>query len=199
MATITYEAYIGAGPAWADIGANTIVFTGTGGVGNPIDVGSYQEETHLGSGDPGTDQCGANHVPNVKWISSTQFDSGSGTETLSDVNLTDVECTMRVHFNHTSSVVVSAARLFSYNPGGAETAEGLNCHLQAFEAQEGGTTWTLINDDSGNIGGDNAGERLTLATKTTALDHYWYIALSLSPETVGNIDQIDLKVYITYS
>ena len=198
MATITFEYYGSTGPAWTDIGANTVVFTGTGGIGNAVNVNSWQDETHIGSGDPGTDQCGTNHCNNVKWISSNQFDSGGGTETLNDTNLTANECTLRIHFNHGSAVTVSAARCYIYD-GTTVTTEAPNVEVQAFEQGESNTTWTEINDDSAGIGGDNSGERLTLATKASATDHYWYLALSIMPEDVGNLTAFDLGFALTYS
>lgn len=198
MATITFEYYGGAGPAWTDIGVNTLVFAGSGGLATSINVGSFQDETHIGSGDPGTDQCGANHCPNTRYLGASLIDIGGGSVALSDANVPETDCTFRVHFNHGASVAVSAARLFTFDPGGAETAEALNCQIYAWERGLGTTVWVEINNDTGNIGGDNPGERLTLGTKTAALDHFWYIAASLAPQAVGNINAVDFKVYLTY-
>jgi hypothetical protein len=197
MATFTWEVYSDT-PAWHTAGANTIVFSGTGGLANPITVGNYQSETHLGSGDPGTDQCGTNHVKNVKYVSSTQFDNGGGTETLTDTNLTNDECTMRIKFTDASSVATSNARFYAFD-GSTETAEAVGIEAYAFERGVLATTWTQINDDSGNIGGDNSGERLTLSDQTANTEHYFYLAVSARPESVGAKTQFDFGIALTYS
>jgi hypothetical protein len=200
MATITFEGYMGAGPAWADLGANTLVFSGSPtDLTTPITVAAWQDGTHAGSGDPGTDQCGANHMNNVKFISSGSMSvNAGGIEAINDTNLTEAECTLRLHFNHTSSVAVTGARLYVYD-GAVAANEGVGVEVYAFERGQSDTAWSLINDDSGNIGGDNTGERLELADSASAQDHYWYLALSISPESVGAKASVDLGFTLTYS
>lgn len=200
MATITFEYYGSTGPAWTDIGANTLVFSGTGGLATAITVGQFNDETHIGNGDPGTDQCGANHCNNNKYLTGTTIDiNGGGSQALNDTNLTANECTLRLHFNHGSSVSATNARFYAFDPGAAVTDEALNCDVYAFEQGIAATTWTQINDDSGNTGGDNAGQRLDLANKGPGTDLYWYVAVSLSPEVVGNINAVDFGFALTYS
>lgn len=198
MATFTWEYFGSTGPAWTSIGANTIVFAGSGGITTPITVGAWQDETHIGSNDPGTDQCGTNHCKNVKWISNTQFDSGGGTETLNDTNLTSDECTIRVRFTDGASVAITNARFYAYD-GTTTTTEAVGVDVEAFQQGVTATTWTTINDDSGNIGGDNSGERLDLADQGAATDHTYYIAISVSPESVGDKASFDFGLALTYS
>lgn len=197
MATFTWEVYANT-PAWMSAGANTIIFAGSGGLSTPITVGSWNDETHLGSGDPGTDQCGTNHVRNVKYIASTQFDSGGGTETLNDTNLAQTECTLRVKFTDASSVATSNARFYAFD-GTTETTEAVGVEAYAFERGVSATTWTQLNDDSANIGGDNTGERLALSDQSAGTEHYFYVAISARPETVGAKTQFDFGVALTYS
>lgn len=197
MATFAWEVYANT-PAWMDVGSNTIVFSGSGGLSTPITVGSWQDETHLGSGDPGTDQCGTNHVPNVKYVSGTQFDGGSGTESLNDTNLVATECTLRIEFTDASSVATSNARFYSFD-GSTETNEAVGIEAYAFEQGVGASSWTQLNDDSGNIGGDNSGERLSLSDQTAGTEHYFYIAVSARPESVGSKTQFDFGIALTYS
>lgn len=197
MATFTWEVYANT-PGWFSVGANTIVFAGSGGLATPITVGTWQSETHLGSGDPGTDQCGTNHVPNVKYISGTQFDGGSGTETLNDTNLAQTECTLRVKFTDASSVATSNARFYAFD-GTTETAEAVGIEAYAFERGVSATAWTQLNDDSANVGGDNSGERLALSDQAAGTEHYFYIAVSARPESVGAKTQFDFGIALTYS
>lgn len=197
MATFTWFYYGATGPTWTDISTNTVVFSGSGGITTPITVGTWNDETHIGNGQPGTDQCGANHSNNVKYISSTQFDSGGGTETLSDANLTQTECTLRIQFNEANSTITNA-RFYTFDAS-TTTVEAVGIEAYAFENGESATTWTQVNDDSGNIGGDNSGERLDLGDQSSATDHYYYVAVSARPETVGSKTEFDFGIALTYS
>lgn len=195
MATITFESYVGA-PAWTDISTNRVVFSGVGGLATTIAVGAWQDESHLGDGTPGTDQCGANHVPNVKYISGTQFDSGGGTETLNDTNLITTECTMRVHFNDAGAYAASNAQFYCFDATTPATRAAA-IDMFAFERGESNTAWTEINNDSGAVGG--TGNQLALASKGAAADHYWYMALSASPETAGGKSAFAVGFSMDYS
>jgi hypothetical protein len=198
MATFTWEVYADT-PAWISVGANTMVFSGSStDLTVPITVGSWQDGTHLGNGDPGTDQCGTNHVPNVKYISSTQFDSGGGTETLNDTNLAATECTLRINFTDGSAVATSNGRFYVFD-GTTETTEAVGIEAYAFERGVTATTWTQVCDDSGGIGGDNSGERLDLGDSSSGTEHTFYVAISARPETVGGKSDFDLGVALTYS
>jgi hypothetical protein len=198
MATFNWEVYADT-PGWMDVSANTIVFAGSNtDLTEPITVGTWNDGTHLGSGDPGTDQCGANHMPNVKYVSGTQYDGGAGTTTLNDTNLAQTECTLRVKFTDASSVAISNARFYAFD-GTTETDEAVGVEAYAFERGVSATSWTEINDDSENVGGDNTAERLTLGDKSAATEHYWYVAVSARPETVGAKTQFDFGVALTYS
>lgn len=198
MATFTWEVYANT-PGWFDIAANTIVFSGSAtDLTANITVAAWQDGTHLGSGDPGTDQCGTTHVPNTKYISSTEFDGGGGTETLNDTNLIQTECSFRIRFTDASSVATSSARLYSYD-GTTETDEAVGVEAYAFEQGVTASSWTQINDDSGNIGGDNSGERLDIQDDSAATDHTYYFGISAGPESVGAKNQVDIGIALTYS
>jgi hypothetical protein len=163
-----------------------------------VTVAAWQDETHIGSADPGTDQCGTNHSNNVKYISGTQYDSGGGTETLNDTNLVATECTLQVLFTDASSVATSSARFYAYD-GTTTTTEAVGVEVFAFQQGVTATSWTDINDDSANSGGDNAGQRLDLSDQGAATDHTFYIAVSASPESVGAKTSFDFGVALTYS
>lgn len=199
MATFTWNYYGGAGPGWGDISTNTIVFCGsTTDLTTPITVGQWNSGTHIGNGDPGTDQCGANHARNVKYVSNTQFDGGSGTEALNDTNLIATECTLYILFTDAASVATSGARFYSFD-GTTETNEAVGIEAYAFQQGVSASAWTQINDDSANIGGDNTGERLSLSDQTAATEHTFYVAVSARPESVGSKTQFDLGIALTYS
>lgn len=197
MATFTWEGYFGAGPAWTSIAAtHRIVFAGSGGISTPITLGQWNGETHIGDGDPGSDQCTTNHCRNVKYITNTQADFGGGTELLTAMLST--EATIRVTFTDAASVAITNARFYCFD-GAVVANEGVGVESYAFEQGGVGTTWTQINDDSGNIGGDNSGERLALDDQGAGTEHTYYIAISLTPETVGAKSSFDFGVALTYS
>ncbi|MCJ7760030.1 hypothetical protein MUP59_02670 [Candidatus Bathyarchaeota archaeon] len=198
MATFTWEVYSNT-PGWHDTAGNTVVFSGSPtDITTPVTVGEWNSGTHIGNGDPGADQCGTNHVCNVKYISGTQFDSGGGTETLNDTNLTATECTIRCKFADASAVATSSARFYTFD-GSTATAEAIGVHAYAFERGVGATAWVQVNDDSGNIGGDNGGERLALSDQSAATEHYFYLAVTAQPESVGAKTQFDFGLALTYS
>lgn len=198
MATFTWEVYSDT-PGWKDVSTNTIVFSGNDTtLTTPITVGTWNSGTHLGNGDPGTDQCGTAHVPNVKYVSSTQMDKGSGTTTLNDTVLLTTNCSFRIKFTDAASVATSSARFYSYD-GSVETNEAVGIEAYAFERGASASSWTSINDDSGDIGGDNSGERLSLTDQAASTEHYFYLAISARPETVGAKTQFDFGIALTYS
>lgn len=207
MATIYFEGYMGTTPDWTDLDTNTLVFCSSlTDLATAITVAEFQDGTHAGTNDPGTDACGTNHMNNVKYVDSTHFIlNGGSSEVLNDTNLTQNECTLRIHFNHGSAVAVTGARLYCYD-GTTTTTPGIGVDMAAFQQGESESAWTVINDDTvagaftnGSIGGDNTGERLDLADSGSSQDHYWYCAISVSPETVGDKASVDLGVTLTYS
>lgn len=201
MATITFEGYMGSTPDWTNIDTNTIVFSSSlTDLTAPITVDAYADGTHAGTDDPGTDACGTNHMNNCKYLGASLIDiNGGGSEALNDTNLTATECTLRVHFNHSTSVDVTNPKFYCYD-GSTTTTPATGVDVYGFEQGESYTSWTHINDDSGAIGGNNAGERLDLAdSSSAATDHYWYIAVSAAPESVGAKTSFDFGVTLTYS
>jgi hypothetical protein len=201
MATFNFEFYCGSGPGWEDMGSDTLVFSSSlTDLTAPVTIDAYQDGTHLGSGDPGTDQCGTNHVPNVKYLTgSTMSVNGGGSESINDTNLATTECTLRIKFSDSSSVVTSDARFYTFN-GTVVTAEAVGVDVYAFERGVSASAWTHINDDSANLGGDNSGERLELAAQETpATEHYFYIAMSVAAESTGMKGDFDMGIALTYS
>jgi len=198
MATFTWETYRDT-PGWKDVSTNTFVFAGSAtDLTVPITVGEYNTGTHIGNGDPGTDQCGTNHSRNMKFITLTQTDIGGGTVTLNTTNVADTQMTMRVVFTDASSVATSAARFYSFD-GAVTTNEAVGVVAYAVERVTGMSTWTIINDDTNNTGGDNTGERLALSDQTTATSHTFYIGVTARPESVGAKTSFDFGVALTYS
>jgi len=200
MATFTWYGYMGSTPDWVDLGANTVVFSSSlTDLATAITVGEFQDGTHAGSDDPGTDQCGTNHMNNVKYLTgSTMSVNGAASEDINDTNLTATECTLKINFAHSPAVAITNARFYAFD-GSVVTNEAVGIDAYAFERGVTASAWTQINDDSGNIGGDNTGERLALGSKSSATSHDWFVAISASPEAVGAKSSFDFGVGLTYS
>lgn len=195
MATLTFEAYVGA-PGWTNIGSNRLVFCASlTDLTARIAALAFQDGTHLGSSTPGTDQCGATHAPNVKWLTDSTFSYNGGASTaLNDTNLLDTYCTMRIHLNDSTAFKTQNGRFYAFN-NTTTTVQATGVEMAAYE-KGNSATWFHLNDDTttgpsgwttGSIGGDNSGERITMAARGSAnTDQYYYYALSLSPETFGD-------------
>ena len=211
MATITWEAYVGT-PAWTDMGSNRLVFSGSSSnISTTVQATQFQDGTHLGSGTPGTDQCGSNHANNVKILTSTTMSvNGAASETINDSNLADNEASFRLHFNDAAGYALQNGKLYTYD-GSTTTAEAVGVDAAVYVKGESMTAWFTLNSDTAtgnsmasmsfttaNLGGDNSGEVRALANKTGATDHYYYCAISASPETAGGKSAFALGAYLEY-
>ena len=211
MATITWEAYVDT-PAWTDMGANRLVFSGSASnINTTVQATQFQDGTHLGSGTPGTDQCGATHAPNVKILTATTMSvNGAASETIDDTNLADTECSFRLHFNDAAGYSLQNGKIYSYD-GSTTTTEATGVDAAIYVKGESMSAWETLNSDSatGNsmasmsfttadFGGDNSGERRSLAARGAATDHYYYCAISASPETAGGKSAFALGAYLEY-
>lgn len=201
MATITYEVNTGSigTPTWTSVGANTLVFSGSAAtISTPIATTGWNDGTHYGNGDPGTDQCAggpnSSHPNNVKYVDGTHFILNAGSsEVLNDTNLIAGECSLRLHLNNGASVQTQNTKFFSFD-GTTDTNEAVGIECYAFEQGVSASAWTQINDDSANIGGNNTSEFLDLAEKGPGTDLYWYLALSARGESAGAKTSFDFKI-----
>lgn len=142
-----------------------------------IPVGSYQDSTHVYD-DGDADECTSNHTNNVKWISSTEFDNGGGTETMNPTNLTTAEATFNIHYDcdGAASYAIQNCELIACYSEGALTTNPEHMSVQAAEAGTD-SAWTLIDTENSTP--------LTLSAKTAAVHHTWYVAMSVKPTAAG--------------
>jgi hypothetical protein len=194
------------------MGSNRLVFSGSlSNISTTVQATQFQDGTHLGSGTPGTDQCGSSHANNVKILTSTTMSvNGAASETINDTNLADNESTFRLHFNDAAGYALQNGKLYTYD-GSTTTAEAVGVDAALYVKAESMTTWATINSDTAtgnsmasmsfttaNLGGDNSGETRSLANRSGATDHYYYCALSASPETAGGKSAFALGAYLEY-
>ncbi|MFA5768356.1 MAG: hypothetical protein WC871_02310 [Bacteroidales bacterium] len=156
-----------------------------------ITVSSYNDSTHVESSVGANDSDG-NTPNNVKFISATggtggdsQADWGDGTEDLDAI--TDAECTLKITFAHTSAVAVSSHIFYAYD--GSTTTE-VPTGVTFYAAEQADANWT-------NAEGSAAA--LTVTDSASAESHDFYIAVSASPESVGDKTAFTLRDELTYS
>jgi hypothetical protein len=96
--TVTFQTYSGATPEWTDIpSGKRLIFAGSPrNLAIPLRTWEWNLGVHLGTANPGADACGVHHVPNVRYVDASHFDGGAGSEVLSDANLAEAECTLRI-------------------------------------------------------------------------------------------------------
>lgn len=209
MATITWEAYYGT-PAWNDLGSNRLVFSGSGTSHTAsVVTNEFQDGTHVGTGTPGDDDCGATHANNVKFISSTEMSvNGAATQDINDTNLADDECTFRLHFNDATAYALQNIKVYAYD-GDDIDQPAIAVDAALYVKGEGMTTWYTLNSDTldgpveagmqfddADIGGIGSG--LAIDDRTADTDHFIYCALSVAPETSGGKANFALGAYMEF-
>ena len=150
MATITWERNQNTipSPTWVDIGSNTLVFSGSAtDLTVPIGTTSWNDGFHIGSNDPGSDQCGggpnSSHNNCVKFLTTgTMSVNGGGSEAINDTNLAEAECTLRIHLNNATAVQTQNTYFFCFD-GATDTVEAVGVEAYAFERGVSATAWTF--------------------------------------------------------
>lgn len=179
----TYKWYL-QGTSPTTIGADILQFAGAT-FDSAITVGEYNDTTHVEDESTGADNSSANTPNNVKYVASGTGDWGDGTESLA--NILDGECTLKINFAHTSAVAVSSHILYAYD-GTTTTAVPTGVTFQA--AEQGDAAWT-------NAEGSAAA--LTITDSSSATSHDFYVAVSASPESVGEKTAFVIRDELTYS
>lgn len=151
---------------------------------NPITVSSYNDGTHVRSSG-GADDSSGNTPNNVKYIASGTADWGDGTEACNA--MLDSEATLKIAISETSSITVTDISFYAYD-GTTTTNAPTGMTVQAFE--QGDSAWTQIH---------GSGSALSVTDSSTpATDHYFYIALSASPSSVGVKSANKVRIEFTY-
>lgn len=156
-----------------------------------ITVGSYNDSTHVESSG-GADDSSGNTPNNVKFISASggtggdsQADWGDGTEDL-DGMLTG-EATLKINFSDASSVTTSSATFYAYD---GSTTTAVPTGVTFYAAEQGDTNFTNA---------EGSGSALSLTDQSASTSHDFYIAVSASPESVGEKTAFKLRIELTYS
>lgn len=188
MATFTWYLQ---GTSPTTVGATDIIqFAGSGGFNSKITVNEYNDTTHV-KASGGSDLSSGNTPNNVKFISQTggtggdsQADWGDGTEDLDAI--TNAEATLRINFSDASSVITESAIFYAYDGTTPATAPS-NVDVRAAEVGDANFTQA-----------EGSGSPVTITDDTAATSHDYYIAVSVSPTTVG-LKEFAFRIELTYS
>lgn len=155
-----------------------------GTFGNPITVGAYNSATHVRSS-VGADDSSANTPNNNKYIASGTADWGDGTENLT--NITDAECALKVTIAYDTNITVTDITMYAYD---GTTTTNAPTGTDVYLAEQGDAAWTNA---------DGSAAALTITDSSTpATSHDFYIAISVSPSTVGVKSANKLRIEFTY-
>lgn len=168
-----------------------VQFAGAGGFDSKVTVGEYNDTTHVKtSGD--ADKSSGNTPNNVKFISQSgggggdsQADWGDGTEDLDQI--LDSECTLKINFSDAASVATESAIFYAYD---GTTTTAVPTGVTFVAAESGDTNWT---------GAEGSGSALALSDQAAATSHDFFIACSVSPDSVGLKNNFTLRMELTYS
>jgi hypothetical protein len=177
----TFTTYL-QGDTDTEVGASDVLQFAGGSFDDPISVGSYNSSMHV-KNSGGTEDSSGNNPNNVAYVSSNQGDWGDGTESLSSI--TNSECTELIEFSHGSAVETSSAEFYFW--GASHNAAPSDVTLYASE--QGDSDWSQAVTGSSALGLGDQGSTTT---------HNFYIAVSASPDSVGE-KSFNQRVELTYS
>lgn len=196
MATISFWA--GEGFSINSLAGSGLGFYGSDGFGASIDVGSWNGKTYI------TDSTGTTQgaeVDNVKYLNAQSGYVAGATSGINILNIPNYQTTVNVRFEHPSAVQVQQAKLYLYdrssrnnNPSGVtvKVAEVIHPSTSQLVTGSGDDVWvtaagsgtTVALANSPGSGGHFASNGT--ASTHSSMCHDWYVAVSVSPDTVGS-------------
>lgn len=134
--------------------------------------------------------------------------NGGATEDIDDTNLADDECTFRLHFNDAAEYSLQNVKLYAYD-GDDINNPAVGVDAAVYVKGEAMSGWYTLNSDSDegptvagmdfetdDIGGYGSG--LELGDRAAEADHFFYVALSVAPETSGGKSSFAIGCYLEY-
>lgn len=150
-----------------------------------ITVSEYNDSTHALDSDGTTDNSDGDTPNNVKYVASGTGDWGDGTEDVADM-LTS-EATLKINFAHASAVACSSITFYAYD--GTTTTDGPT-GVTFYALEQGDAAWTNA---------EGSGSALSVSDSESSTSHDFYIAVSASPDSVGEKTAFTLRMELTYS
>jgi len=174
---LSWHWYNTSGSTWTAFGATDIIgFFATPVYGVKISVSSYNQGMHLIDSGTGLDACIANHLTGIQYIAAGTCKVNGG----STVNLNTVTTQESVRISLTdgaTSISTENTKIFAYD-GSVEANAPTDTTFQC--AEQGESSWTQA---EGSASAKSLADQLT-----PAVTKYWYLIMSVMPETVGTKD-----------
>jgi len=182
MATFLWELQ---GTTDTTIEATDIVqFAGAAGFDAAVTVGEYQDTTHVESS-AGANDSSANTPNNVKYVAGSTGNWGDGVEAMN--LMLAAEATFKINFSHGTTVVTESAIFYAYD---GSTTTAVPTGVTFFAAEQGDAAWTAA---------EGSAAAVTLTDNTAATSHDFFVAASVSPDSVGAKTAFALRVELIYS
>jgi hypothetical protein len=207
MATVTFYAnnYVINDAAGSGLG-----FYGDAGFAASVSVGSYQGRTFITNGAGTTQGEEANNVKFLNAGSGILGQSGSGVALTAIPNS---QGTLNIRFTNATAVKVQSATLYGYDrsniynsPSGVvlKAAELIHPTSTQVNNGSGDTTWTTLAGSGSTLSlcpspgpsGLYAGNGSN--SQWSATQHDWYVALSVSPDSIGSKTAFGLAMELEY-
>ncbi len=156
-----------------------------GTFGQPIQVGSYNDGTHVRSSS-GVDDSASNSPHNTKYLTSTTMSLNGGAS--ANLNtLTTGNSPLKITVTESVNITVTDIKMYAYDGTTTTNApSGMNVYL----AEQGDSSWTQAH---------GSGNALTLDDHSTAAtSHDFYVAISASPTSVGVKSANKLRLEFVY-
>lgn len=180
----TYTWYLQGGTATTIAETDKVQFAGAA-FNSAIQVGQYNDSTHVQTSG-GANKSSSNTPRNNKYLTNTTVSiNGAGSSALSSIS--QANCALRINFSHTTAVTIQDHIFYAYN--GSNTATGPT-GVTFRAAERGNSSWSTP---------AGSGSALSLADKTAATSHDFYLAISASPDSVGEKSAFVLRDELTYS
>lgn len=175
--------------------ASGVGFYGSSGFGYSVPVGEYQSNTYI------TDSTGTSQGVqgnNCKYNTSTSVVIGTASSGVSLTSLPNHQSTLNVRFTHGSAVQTQNGYLRAYdrvginnNPSGV-TVQACNIihpTITQSPVGSGSSSWTQIYGSGSKlslVSGPGISGLSPNGTSTSSTQHDWYVAMSVSPTSVGS-------------
>lgn len=155
-----------------------------GAFDDPIEVGSYQDGTHIETSG-GADKSSADNPKNSKYLTSSTVDIGGGSVALSSVATAD--CPLKIVVSDASAFAITSSRLWAYdNSVDANPPEDITIKV----AQQGDSAWSTP---------AGSGSAMDCGASGSATSHTFYFMLSATPTSAVAIANAAIKFEATYS
>lgn len=173
---------------------------GTGGFGQSVPVGEYQDTTFITNSD-GTTQ--GPQTNNVKYITATSGQVTGGT-TINNLAIPNYQSTLNIRLTNSTPVKVQNARLYVYDrvninnaPSGATVACAHVIHpsLSQVTGGSGSTNWEfpagssyldMSRYNNGVLFSPGASGLGLGGSNSQDVTHDWYLNISMSPNSIGS-------------